>query len=680
MSCSRNFSLIIFLFLYNPVAIAAEAIGELDILQLMDMEMSTESRKTSPISRTAAAAYIITRDDIRRSGATSIPEALRLAPGVSARQIGPSEWSVSIRGFDGRFAPKLLVLIDGRSVYTPTFGGTYWSMQDVLLEDIERIEVVRGPGAALWGANAVNGVINIITRPASKELGSVAVARIGSQEHSGGLRWTSQPGSDLPFRGYVKSTHGDSFENSAGFDQDDDFSRHQAGFRSDWLVGERDQFSVHGDVQRLDQSRASIIPDPLAAPDYNIRRLNKASADSYNLVGRWQRSLAVDSEFSLQVYYDHYDREDLVYLDRRDTLDVDFQHQFGYGTQQQLIWGFGYRVSNDEVNTLINIGTVGPVRETSEIFSAFIQDEIEISEGKTWLTLGAKLEDYSLGDPELLPNLRLLWLPVANTSLWGSVARAVRTPSQGETRASVDLLVLQPSTALNPGGLPIVFQQQGNPLMAPEDLIAWELGARWQHSETLTFDLTYFLNQYENLRTSQLGSLQLAASSTHLVQSLPIANGIEGDVYGIELAADWRVQDNWRIQLALSSLTADLSVNPGVNQPPGTVIADEKNTPEQLLSLRSSWTPRPNIEVDVWLRYTAEVAVASPVLNFLGSNPIDDFVSLDTHIAWRPRPNLELSLIGKNLLDEHHPEAEAEVWSTRGEVPRSLQVGLKFDF
>ena len=259
-----------------------------------------------------------------------------MAPGISARQISPSQWSVSIRGFDGRFAPKLLVLVDGRSVYTPTFAGTYWEMQDLMLDDIERIEVIRGPGATLWGSNAVNGVINIITRAASDDLDKLLTTRVGSQQQSAGLRWTGKLGSGRDLRAYLKATDSESFEDETGLDHSDDFTRQQAGFRSDWLVGERNQFSVHGDIQHLSQGQAAKLPDPNAPPTFETLNLNESSADSFNIVGRWQHSVAVDSEFSLQWYIDHYDREEQVYQDKRLTFDVDFQHQFAYTDQQKL--------------------------------------------------------------------------------------------------------------------------------------------------------------------------------------------------------------------------------------------------------------------------------------------------------------------------------------------------------
>ncbi len=328
---------------------AGQELLELGFEQLMDVEVSTATRKEQPLSQTPAAAYVITGEDIRRSGAGSIPEALRLAPGVAVAQISAGKWSVSMRGFSGRFANKLLVLIDGRSIYTPVFSGVYWEVHDLPLADIERIEVIRGPGATLWGANAVNGIINIITRHSSASQGGLADLRVGDERQTAAFRWGGELGQQASLRLYAKGERRDGFDALAGGVYDDGYERRQLGFRSDWSGGGTDQFTLQGDLIRLDQDQAYTLPDLTNPPAYRTRVQDRAEVEAGNLLARWERSLAVDSDIRVQAYWDRYDRRDLTRREQVDTFDLDLQHHFSVGSRHALIWGLGYRYSRNRI-------------------------------------------------------------------------------------------------------------------------------------------------------------------------------------------------------------------------------------------------------------------------------------------------------------------------------------------
>ena len=659
---------------------AGQELLELGFEQLMDMEVSTVSRKSQTLSRTAAAAYVISREDIRRSGASSLPEALRLAPGVHVAQISASKWSVSIRGFGGRFANKLLVLMDGRTVYTPAFAGTYWEMQDLMLEDIERIEVIRGPGATLWGANAVNGIINIITRHSDNTREGVTSASLGSGERSLGYRHGGAIGSDGAYRVYAKTTHADALQDSAGLDLDDGFARHQAGFRADWLGDQRNQFSLHGHVQHLRQGQTLEVP-LLSPPAASTGWLHETvKTDSASLVGRWQHSLAVDSEISLQVYFDHYDRDELAFGETRNTFDLDFQHQFAWGELHQLIWGLGYRRSHDDFDSDPALAMAAMQSKTLTTLSTFVQDEIELANDRLWLTLGTKLEHNSYTGNEWQPSARLLWAPSGHHSLWASVSRAVRTPSRGETGMAINYELLPVGSPSNPTGpFPVLTQQRENLGMDAEKLTAFEVGARWQPDPGLTLDLAAYYNRYKDLRSPELLAQDLSALPLYVIQPNTLINDEYGETYGVELAGDWRVSDAWRLQLAWSLFEAHLRLDNAAAIPYDATLLDERNTPQQIASLRSSWSPRGDLDVDLWLRYTSDVGIPSPGSQII-PDPVAPDLGLDARLAWRPTKDLELALVGKNLLDPTHEEAEQEVWPVRSEIARSVSLNMQLSF
>ncbi len=366
---------------------------------------------------------VITRDEIRRSGARSLPEALRLAPGVAVAQIGPAKWSISIRGFSGRLANKLLVLIDGRSLYTPIHSGVYWELHDLLLDDVERIEVVRGPGATLWGSNAVNGIINVITRHSAHTQGGLVELDAGSENREASARWGGAAGSDSHFRVYGKAREGDGFESRDGHSRmDEDFDGERAGFRADWISGATDQFNLQGDLGRLRQDQVYDTVESDLPPTYRRRFHDQVKAQTANLLGKWQHSLAADSDLRLQFYADYYSHESDLWQEDVTTIDVDFQHHSAWASRHDVVWGLGYRYVDYEFTGNPRYINTDPQEDSISTFSAFVQDEINLLRDSLWLTLGTKVEHNGLSGTEWQPNARLLWTPSERHSAWASVA------------------------------------------------------------------------------------------------------------------------------------------------------------------------------------------------------------------------------------------------------------------
>ena len=436
---------------------------DLDLKEVLNLEITSVSRKPQTVSQAAAAVFVITADDIRRSGATTIADVLRMAPGIQVAQISSDAWAVSARGMDGRFTNKLLVLMDGRSVYTPTFSGVYWDVQDTVLADIERIEVVRGPGASLWGANAVNGVINIITKGAAATQGWMATAGAGDEEKGfATLRYGGRLGEIGNWRAYAKGLERDgSTIATSGAPGDDDWHQYRAGFRSDFSVGARDAFTVQGDYYDGHSGESSVLNT--LQPPFNRLLGTTQKLSGWNLLARWQREMSASDSFTLQAYVDHTRRDWPARLkDERDTYDLDFQYRTRRLEGHDLVMGAGYRLSRDNLPPsfsgvpadTIPFAFFSPTSASRELISAFIQDDITVAADKLVLTLGSKFEHNDDTGLEIQPNARVLWRPIETATVWGSVARAVRTPSRADSGGVINLTVVPPSRRVTPPRCP----------------------------------------------------------------------------------------------------------------------------------------------------------------------------------------------------------------------------------
>ena len=612
---------------------------------LMNMQVTSVSKRSQKLADAAAAVFVITQDDIRRSGATNIPEALRMVPGLQVARIDENKWAIASRGFNGRFDNKLLVLIDGRSVYTPLFSGVYWNVQDVMLEDVDRIEVIRGPGATLWGANAVDGVINIITKSSKSTQSALVTAEAGSEERgSTNVRYGGKVNDATYYRAYGKYFNfGPSLYPGSSLTANDNWDSWRGGFRTDWTPTGPNSITLQGDIHRSGFGETLTVPT-LAAP-YSSTYPNTGVFSGGNILGRWNHSFDTSS-MSLQMYYDHTNIVDrTLFVDHQNIFDIDFQHSFHPGTRHEVVWGAGYRSIGDS-NQSSSTVSIQPNNVRLNQFNAFAQDEISFADKRVRLTLGSKLERTAFTGFEIEPNARLLWSVTKNQAVWTAVSRAVRTPAITEESLRLNSGIIPPGTPGNPTPLPEELAVLGSPQFQSEDLLAYEAGYRVQLTSTLSADLATFYNQYTHLRTAEPGQPFVEGSPvpSDIVVPFVAENKMSGGTYGGELFADWRLIPQWRLLGSYSYLQMSLhknadSLDPLPDNPAGS-------SPRNQMYLRSSVDLGKHIEHDFVVRYVGQ-------LSGLG---IPGYSSLDTHLTWKTRSGVDFSVGSQNLLNNQHLE------------------------
>ncbi len=611
---------------------------------LMNLQVTSVSKRTQKVADAAAAIFVITQEDIRRSGATSIPEALRLVPGLQVARIDQNKWAIGSRGFNGRFDNKLLVLIDGRSVYTPLFSGVYWNVQDVMLEDVDRIEVIRGPGATLWGANAVDGVINVITKKAKSTQSAVVTAGAGTEERAaGGVRYGGKLGDNTYYRAYTKYFDWGPSAYPSGMTAHDGWDALRGGFRADWTPAGANSLTLQGDVYRS-RFNETLTVASLSAP-YSNTFPNDGKYSGGNILGRWNHT-SEGSSMSLQMYYDNTTITDhSLFGDHQNILDIDFQHGFHAGDSQQFVWGVGYRSIRDKNDASFTV-SLQPNQVTLNQFSTFLQDEISLVDNRLQITLGSKFERNEFTGFEIQPNARLLWNLTPNQSIWTAVSRAVRTPALTEEGLRLNSAVIPPGTPSNPTPFPAVVAVFGSNKFNSEDLLAYELGYRVQVTSNLSLDIATFYNNYSNLRTAEPGTpfAEGSPAPTDIVIPFVAANKMSGGTYGVELFADWKVVSKWRLVGSYSYLQMDIHKNIDSQDP--TPDNPNGSSPRHQWYLRSSIDLPKHFEQDTTLRFVDQL----PSLN------VPSYYSLDAHLGWRPVTRLELSIGGQNLLNNWHFE------------------------
>src|SRR6267142_1135858 len=645
----------------------------LSMEDLMNMQVTSVSKRTQKVADAAAAVFVITQEDIRRSGATSIPEALRLVPGLEVARIDENKWAIASRGFNGRFDNKLLVLIDGRSVYTPLFSGVYWNVQDVMLEDVDRIEVIRGPGATLWGANAVNGVINVITKKAKSTQSTVVTAGAGTEERAaGGARYGGKVGDNTYFRAYGKYFNWGPSAYPSGMTAHDGWDALRGGFRADWTPAGANSFTLQGDIYRS-RFNETLTVASLSAP-YSNTFPNDGKYSGGNILGRWNHT-SEGSSISLQMYYDNTTITDhSLFGDHQNIFDIDFQHGFHAGDSQQFVWGLGYRSIRDKNDPSFTV-SLDPNRVTLNQFSAFLQDEISLVDNRLQITLGSKFERNKFTGIEIEPNARLLWNLTPNQSIWTAVSRAIRTPALTEEGLRLNSAVIPPGTPANPTPFPAVIAVFGshrfNSQFNSEDLLAYELGYRVQATSNLSLDIATFYNNYSNLRTAEPGApfVEGSPAPTDIVVPFVAGNKMGGGTYGVELFADWRVVPKWRLVGSYSYLQMNIRKNADSLDP--TPDSPNGSSPRHQWYVRSSLDlPKP-FEQDTTLRF----------VDHLASLNIPSYYSLDAHLGWRPIPQVEFSIGGQNLLDNQHLEFIPDFINTAPtDVKRTVYGSMTFKF
>jgi iron complex outermembrane receptor protein len=617
--------------IFAATADASPSIGDLKQLtveDLMNVEVTSVTRHPEKLIAAASAVQVITQDDIRRSGATSIPEALRLADNLQVAQKNSHDWGITARGFNTDLANKLLVMVDGRTVYTPLYSGVFWDVQDYLLEDIDRIEVISGPGGALWGANAVNGVINIITKSAKDTPGIYADAGGGTQPREfGDARYGAPLGANADFRVYGKFSDRRNEVAANGASQTDSWRQGRGGFRIDAEASSQDHLTVQGDLY-------------MGHDDEQAGGTNNVSGE--NVLGRWSRSLPGGSDFTLQSFIDRTHINDPVnplivagmqfapagrVQDDLTTFDVDFQNRLRAGSINQVAWGLGLRHTHDVVANAPALGFF-PAVLNQTLYSAFVQDELKLRQDLLF-TLGTKLEHNDYTGFEYGPDARLHWTLNADQSLWGAVSRAVRTPS----RIDHDL---------SEGIPPYLVVLKGGSDFTSEILIAYELGYRAQLNSKMTTSVSAFFNQYHDVRSLSYTPVTL----------LPFyfANNVEGNTDGLEFSGNYQVSQAWSLHAGYTLLEEHLRVKPGETDLNNAhnEIAD----PQHQASLRSSLNLPRHVEWDMALRWIDAVHLYSGAL----TGTVPSYFELNTRLAWHASARLEFSVAGENLLHNHHPE------------------------
>ena len=627
-----------------PLAAGAAAeknYGDLSLEELMNETVTSVSKKEQKLTDAAAAVTVLSNDDLHRSGATSLPDALRLVPGVNVAAVNSHESAVSVRGFNSVFANKLLVLVDGRAVYTTLFGGVYWDLQQPMLEDVDRIEVIRGPGGTIWGANAVNGVINVVTSDARDTQGTLLYGGGGDiHRELGGVRQGGRLGENTYYRVF------------AGYQSNDDYPLAGGEAAGDHWLGRHGGF-------RIDHH-----PDPDTRLTWQADATDVRSADSdgynANTLGRWTRRFSDRSSLEVQTYYDRlYRDEDMRSRPRSDTFDLSAQHTFGLGERNDVIWGLGYRHIDNKIG---QTNAFSPVRDgtfSEQLFSLFVQDEIKLVPDRLILTAGIKLEHNDYTGLELQPGVRILFKPTEKQALWAAVSRAVRTPSAVEGRDTFAIAAGPPVSG--PGGGLYLPEIVGNPGIRSETLWAFEAGYRVQPVRQVSVDLATFYNRYEDLIT--LGETAVFVPGAPVGElEMPWENLLRGRTYGGEAAVTFSPADTWRLTAAYSLLFQR------VEGPAGPGLDFVGRPPTQQFTLRSLHALTRRADLSVQFRYV---------------DPIDGvpaYLTADIRFAFRLTDRLEFSLVGQNLLDDRHPEQGEAPITLTAEVPRSFYGKLAWRF
>lgn len=614
-----------------------DALLSMDISQLTVTSVSLRQQK---LSDAAAAVYVITGEDLKRMGVTSIPEALRMAPGVEVAQTASNRWAVNARGFNNALANKMLVLIDGRSVYTPVFSGTYWDDQSTLIADIDRIEVIRGPGGTLYGANAVNGVINITTKHAKDTQGNYAAVGYGTEEKLMQARHGGQTEDGTYYRSYAQMQDVNATANPDGGQNYDGWQQLRAGFRMDGEAAKGDSYTLQGDAygSEFETQRLMFLN---TSPFFQTAEHDESSHGA-NILGHWQHRASADSDWNLRAYLDHYNRNEAHFEQQVTTADMQFRNNRSLNDRNTFVWGGGARYSI--LNTEDSFGNAiyenDVARHTVNLFA---QNEYALIPETLYVTLGSKIEHNAFTGVEIQPNARASWRVSDTQTVWAAVSRAVRTPSEIEDQAVAVIGVAA-------GTPPTAFSLGGTTNADSETLIAYEIGHRIQPSSRLSIDTTLFYNDYDDLFAfGQFGAAQPREGTSESIA--PFINIGAAKTYGIEMATNWNVTDTWRLSGTFSHSRMDVET-------PASALAaaySSETMPQNQLSLRSYWNITKQLQWDNMVYYVDEI-----------SAPADAYIRYDTRLGWQAMPGVEVSVIGRNLLDGEHaefngfPQAELE--------------------
>ena len=663
-SSGATLILALLFLLVSPTALAEDTesegkenpVKQLSLEQLGKVEVTSVSKTPEEIWNTPAAIFVLTQQDIQRSGVTTIPAALRLVPGVEVARISSNKWSIGIRGFGSRLSRDVLVLIDGRTVYTTLLAGTYWEVQNVLLEDIDRIEVIRGPGGTIWGPNAVNGVINIITK-ASKDTHGELVSVGGGTVDQGffNARFGGGNGSTFDYRMYALG-----FERGPEYHFDrmnyDSWRAVQGGFRMDFTKNDRDYFTVQGDI--YDEGAGETVTATSYTPPYSQLIAGTARLSGGNILARWQHKQGEGKDFQVQAYYDRTNRHEPNFTDLRDTFDLDILDRFPLPGRQHITWGFGARFSRGTNPTVVSGLFFIPQSRTNELFTGFFQDEIELFPKRLSLSVGTKVLTTTYTGWQWQPSARLLWTPTQRQSLWGAYTHSVRTPSDAE-RA----FYLTGFIGIAPSGLPFFARFNANPEFGSEEVNGYEVGYRRLFAQQVYVDVAAFYNHYSGLFSEDLLGAPFVENTpppTHLLLPAEFGNGLVGTTRGIEIAPEWRPTSFWRLRASYSFLQMRIKKSPG-SLDIGSSTFIEGSNPRHQANIQSGFDIGKAFTLDLTYRYVSA----------LGALTIPSYSTADVRFAWKLNQEFEASIVGQNLLQPRHYEFASDPGPSVG-IKRSV--------
>ena len=608
----------------------AQDLESLSLEALSDVRVTSVSKRSEPVADAAASVFVITAESIRRAGVTTVPEALRLAPNIQVARVDARNYAVTARGFNSAFENKLLVLIDGRSVYTPLFSGVFWDAQDVVLDDVERIEVISGAGATLWGANAVNGVINIITKTASATQGTLVSVAGDAHHQTGAVRYGGALASGGRYRTYLKSTTHDDLDMESGRRSLTGWKRTQAGFRADWMK-DGQGVTVQGDAYTGDLHQQGT------------RDIRISGA---NLLGRSTMRLSGGSEITAQAYWDFTERKQPnAFVEHLHTLDVQLQSSVTLAASHRVVWGAGYRVAMDNIVNGPGFGFL-PGDTKLHWGNVFVQDELDLTDNLRVIA-GAKFEHNNYTGLEFLPTLRMAWKPSASKLVWGSASRTVRAPSR------IDRDFYSPTNPVVVNGVPR-YAIGGGPGFDSEVANVFELGYRVEMIPNLSYSVTAFMSDYERLRTLEPGPSGFGSVFGNLAS---------GRNRGVEMWATWTVDPSLRLSGGIVGQRVTTSLDPS-SKDASAATGLATSDPRSYWKLRASYDIAQGHSLDLMLRHYGK----------LDRPTVPGYSSLDLNYIWKLSRNLDLSLTGWNLLDSAHPEFGTA--PNRAEYERSAGVKL----
>ncbi|HEU5048372.1 MAG TPA: TonB-dependent receptor [Rickettsiales bacterium] len=633
----------------------------MSLQQLVNMDVTSVSKRDEKASQAPAALYVITQEDIRRSGMQSVPELLRMVPGLQVAQAGSNEWAIASRGFDGQFSNKLLVLIDGRTVYSPVFSGVFWDVQNLILEDIDRIEVIRGPGATLWGANAVNGVINIITKNAKDTQGTLVSAATGTQERvSTSARYGGTSG-NLAYRTYAQYFDYNQQHNLNGKGAGDAWDNGQGGFRMDWNGAGKDTGTLQGDVYQGKENAIRTLPVTSTVSPSRFQLVNDTDhVSGMNVLGRWKHEFSSTSDITLQAYYDDTVRELFDYAANgtsfhTQTTDFDFQHNWTPNKYNEVTWGLGYRRITSITGNDFYV-SFQPENYYENLYSSFLQDKISIVQNKLFLTVGSKFEHNDFSGFEYEPSARITWLPSDTQTVWAAVSKAVHTPNQSNQDLSLVLAVPSGNT---------VVAEKGNPFADSEDVLSYELGYRVMPREDLSVDVTGYYNYYHDLASLSSGATSTRFDpfmGTYTYAPQVVGNANSGETHGVELASTWQATKNIKFNGSYTIYVSHLDIIGS------SLVTRQGNAPNQQFSLRSYVDLPHNMQWDTMVYHVDQL----PNVQSAAPTSVPAYTRLDMRLGWVPMSGVDLSLIGQNLLRSEHQEFTGFIYQAPIEVGRSV--------